>query len=580
MREKNEEGMKEHRDMKLTGAKPKKARIDAFLRFLKSERFMIILLIAVALAVRLYKLSKETFWLDEAAWFRVAFQKSIPELLNLAKAWSHPPLYFLAYKGWTQLFGIDQTQLILLSLVSGVISILLIYLILKRLFKSKNLAFTGALLSSFSLFHIYYSREATDISFFTMILLFSVLTFLCLLQSRSRNKIKEIALHSISTAALFYTHNYAFFIVLAQNITVFLFWKKHRSLLKQWLISQMIIVLLIMPQIMLVFNSAEAYSSGFDRIQNSEAYLINLGTHLKDILEKNTAIIKYPATQLGQDDTFVKMISAAAGILFTIILAFGMISSLLRIKCQIKKGQGKNRRKICWPKAELIKENLFSSVFLILMVLTPVLATAAFPSVYREKCFVFTILIYNAFIAIGIWNLSRRKIVRAIIVGTIIILCLALILTHIRTDYFIGEHEDWKGVAEFVSLPEQKDELIVVDVKYTLIPFTYYHNRSRMGELFSGQYLPLDSQSERVITVNNLLLINYSTDCFVGRCYAFDFERLNRSLARIDRFWLITSPHSRFVYMRNELLDMINQDFYNSSTHEFGSVQATEFRRK
>jgi len=101
-----------------------------------------------------------------------------------------------------------------------------------------------------------------------------------------------------------------------------------------------------------------------------------------------------------------------------------------------------------------------------------------------------------------------------------------------------------------------------------------------MADVFSDKYAPFDSDSGRVIIVNNNLFINYSENCFVGRCYTSDFERLNRSLAREERFWLITSPHSRFVYLNDELINMVNQDFYNSSIREFGSVHATEFVRK
>ena len=65
--------------------------------FLKSEKFRIILLIVVAALVRIYKLAKEKFWLDEVNYIPTIFQPNLIEFFKTIRQWNHPPFFFVIY---------------------------------------------------------------------------------------------------------------------------------------------------------------------------------------------------------------------------------------------------------------------------------------------------------------------------------------------------------------------------------------------------------------------------------------------------------------------------------------------------
>lgn len=121
----------------------------------------IILVLLLGLALRLTALN-QSLWLDEAIGAIVVKSLSYQQIISqFMKGDNHPPLYYLALKVWSSLFGYSEIALRSLSIIFGIGTILLVYLIARELFKKdKFLVAISIIFLATSPLHIYYSQEA------------------------------------------------------------------------------------------------------------------------------------------------------------------------------------------------------------------------------------------------------------------------------------------------------------------------------------------------------------------------------------------------------------------------------------
>ena len=96
------------------------------------KKWLIILLIIICVGsfLRIYKLSNQSFWIDEAA----AIQKSskLPSLDNFKSwviPWMSPPFYNLLLHFWIILFGESEFAVRSLSVIFGILTILVVYFV-------------------------------------------------------------------------------------------------------------------------------------------------------------------------------------------------------------------------------------------------------------------------------------------------------------------------------------------------------------------------------------------------------------------------------------------------------------------
>jgi len=151
---------------------------------------MIYLILVFGLALRLISLN-QSLWLDEAT-SALAAKMNVAELFTkFLPGDFHPPLYYLILKLWSGLFGYSEIALRFPSIIFGILTIYVVYLIGKSLF-SKNVGLVASLFLATSGLHVYYSQEARMYSLAA--LLVSLLTYLFLR--------KKWFLFSITLAAL------------------------------------------------------------------------------------------------------------------------------------------------------------------------------------------------------------------------------------------------------------------------------------------------------------------------------------------------------------------------------------------
>ncbi len=114
-------------------------------------------LVLLAAGLRFYRIDAQSLWYDEGI---SAFQltRSFGDIVYAASQDTHPPLYYWTLKAWSNVFGSSELALRGLSAIWGVISVLLTWLLGRRLFGQLE-ATIAALLLAVAPLAVYYSQE-------------------------------------------------------------------------------------------------------------------------------------------------------------------------------------------------------------------------------------------------------------------------------------------------------------------------------------------------------------------------------------------------------------------------------------
>lgn len=120
----------------------------------------------------------------------------------------HPPLYQLGLRAWTRIFGISTWGIRSFSLIPGLLSIAVLY-ILGAHFWDRRIGLVAATITAVSPFQVYFSVEARNYSWAMLLSALSVLAISRFWSTPSRNAPPWMALWWTSVAAASYTHYYA-----------------------------------------------------------------------------------------------------------------------------------------------------------------------------------------------------------------------------------------------------------------------------------------------------------------------------------------------------------------------------------
>ena len=118
---------------------------------------MIYLILILGLALRLISIN-QSLWLDEATTALVSKMNLVDFFAKFIPNDFHPPLYYLILNLWTNFAGYSEISLRLPSVIFGVLTVYVVYLIARET-KIKYVYLPSLFLATSGL-HIYYSQEA------------------------------------------------------------------------------------------------------------------------------------------------------------------------------------------------------------------------------------------------------------------------------------------------------------------------------------------------------------------------------------------------------------------------------------
>lgn len=155
-------------------------------------------MVALGAFLRLYRLGTQPFWIDEAFTAAVSFHP-LREITRYDQ--NHPPGYYALVYLWS-LGGHGEAWLRLLSVLPGLLTIPLCYLLGRALFEPRRGLLVAAVLTV-SAFHVYYSRELRMYPLLILLIVGQML-FLCqALQFQSR---RALGAYAACSLLAIYTH--------------------------------------------------------------------------------------------------------------------------------------------------------------------------------------------------------------------------------------------------------------------------------------------------------------------------------------------------------------------------------------
>lgn len=214
--------------------------------FWKAHSNILLLFLILGLSIRSYNLGSHNMWLDEVSTFVALdtyFEKlSLYKLFSVMSLLNHH-LYYILLKPWTIFFGKNEFGLRSLSMIFGALSIPLIYK-LGKLFFNARVGLISSFILSVSPIHIWYSQEARGYCLSTFLVMLVVYLFSLAAEKNRLNL--WIGFIVSSTLAVYSNYSCIYAIII---ISVFVFQKKYRCLLKKWLATLCFISIAFLPQL-------------------------------------------------------------------------------------------------------------------------------------------------------------------------------------------------------------------------------------------------------------------------------------------------------------------------------------------
>lgn len=212
---------------------------------------LLLAIILLAFVLRVYGLGHQSLWDDEAKSVWVS-SWSVTEILIEQSQHEHPPLHYLLLHYWMPLAGESEFAVRFVSLFFGLLSVPMIYRLGKALGNAR-LGLLAALVAAISPFWVYFSQETRMYTTATFFSLSAVYFFARIFRSHwepTRSRRLGLGLwlgYVLTTVCSLYSHYFALFAVVAENLFLVALWRRYRSLMKSWALAQIGLALLFLP---------------------------------------------------------------------------------------------------------------------------------------------------------------------------------------------------------------------------------------------------------------------------------------------------------------------------------------------
>lgn len=226
--------------------KPDVERADPL--FYSSTKWFLWLL-ALSFFLRLYQSGEWSFWHDEALTVLLA-RKPIADLIRIASADVHPPLYFFIVKLF-MLWGQNEGIVRLPSILCSTGAVLFIYLLGRDLFDGRA-GLISALVMALSPLQLYYAQEAR---MYTQLVLLVIFSSWCLMRALRNDGVLWWVLLALGAALASYTSYFIFPVLFTMFVYVL---SRKREHILRFMLSMGVVALLYLPWIGVLFSQTRA----------------------------------------------------------------------------------------------------------------------------------------------------------------------------------------------------------------------------------------------------------------------------------------------------------------------------------
>jgi mannosyltransferase len=177
---------------------------DNFVNLKKPDWLFIAPVVVVFSAIVLATITKFSIWFDEAfGAYLIRF--NFFDIARYTATDVHPPLYYWLLQFWSYIFGTSELGLRSMSLFFGVLSLIVAYILLKRVFSVRAAQF-GIVLMAISPMLVRYSQE---MRMYTVVLFIALLATLVLTIAVESKKRLPWTIYGILIALGMWTHYFA-----------------------------------------------------------------------------------------------------------------------------------------------------------------------------------------------------------------------------------------------------------------------------------------------------------------------------------------------------------------------------------
>lgn len=416
---------------------------------------MIFIILFLGLLLRLWNLN-QSYWLDEAINVLAVRDNSLINLITqYALGDFHPPLYHIFLWFWTRGFGFSEIAIRMLSVIFGLATVYLCYLLLKRFFTPTTGLLTSLFLTTSPL-HIYYSQESRMYAETAFFALLSIYFYVRIFTDQSKSNWKIWIGYVVSTLFLLYSEYMPIFLILAQNIIVLLYMKKSgKNFLLKWFCFQVLLLILFLPWIPFLwqqFHIATAVGKSFpvwNQVVGQMSIKNLLLIYIKFIIGRISIVNKYIYTMV-----LVPVILFVAG---------------LGLQFWIKKKNEKS-----------------SQTFLLLFLLPIFLAfvVSVYLSIFSYFRFLYLLPIFYLLLAIGIKTLSKKSIQIAAIIILLSINFVSVIIFNTNKRFW---REDWRSAVSFIESGDYLNSVAVMVNPAQNAGYKYY-SRGRVPLVYADDW--------------------------------------------------------------------------------------------
>lgn len=456
-------------------------------------------ILITGLILRLISLN-QSLWLDEAINVLAAKNYSLINLLTqYARADFHPPGYFFLLWVWGRLFNFSEVSMRMPSVIFGVLTIWLIYLIGGKLV-SKSFGLIAALLLAINPLHIYYSQEARMYAFAAFAVSLNFFLFIKLLKKENINYL----FLSLSNFLILVSDYVAYLVIPAQ--LVFLLLKRQNQVLKKWSISIFIsgfIGMFWLPIFLIQLNIGLLGSS------NVPAWKMVVGSFgLKPI---SLTFVKFIIGRISYPDFLIyAAIFLPIGTFFALLIFRGVKFS-----------------------------NIFTRNLLLIWLIIPIILASLISLVIPVYSYFRLLFILPSFILLISFGIFSFKSNIKYILELVVLIELVCSAIYLFNPSF--QREDWRGLVNFLKTKSNNSE-ILFESSGSFLPFDYYAN-NQLKAIGALKKFPAKNQDDLIDLetdlkgLNEIYLINYFVEIAdPNRLVQKELNDLNYKQVDIENF--------------------------------------------
>jgi len=444
---------------------------------------MIYIIIAISLVLRLVNLN-QSLWLDEAVQ-AITAKGPFLGIFEELRGDFHPPLYHILLWGWVRIFGASEVSLRMPSVIFGVGTVGIVYLIMRGvsdqrsvisnqragvgergLLKSKSLApgrwspvtgrrslvagrwlpILGAVFLATAPLHIYYSQEARMYGLATFLTAGSAYFFLRILKDdKGWLKDGKGVGYFLFTLLALYTDYYVFLVLLAQ-MTYLAIKKKFKPLI----LYSLFIILCYLPWVPMLITQVKVGMLATQSLPGWEK-LVNV-SFLKAL---PLTFVKF---SLGRINIFDKKLYGIVAV--GLIAGYGWLM-IKGIRGWFKETKGHLKDKLGDFKGMVI-------MWFFIPLLISWVASLFIPN-YQPFRLLLILPAFYLLLVFGIWKINDSMI-QIIVSSIIVIINVVSCSIYFFNPYF--QREDWRGVVSY--LKTQPDAVAVLPSETSAWPIKYY----------------------------------------------------------------------------------------------------------